>query len=218
MKDRMVEFLRDKWKRYGIYIIVAALAFLLGAATVWKVFVSPLRTQVDDLKAEVSWYESLMQQPKDGASGSITEEAKTNTVIQYVPKERIVYKNTDGTTSEVQEKTDVQMDVASPDIYVKYNGTEYQLPGIKGETQKFQDGKVVGEVTTKSTLDVSGIVNKEVEYELRDREKHFSYGVYGTNDGILGTLGYSNKGNEFDVIFKPTDPGGQYGVGWVRRF
>ena len=66
-----------------------------------------------------------------------TEEAKINTKteIVYVPK--LVYA--DGT----KEKTDVELNSGKPSVTVKVNGKEQAFNLIQGETQKFEDGKVV---------------------------------------------------------------------------
>lgn len=74
----------------------------------------------------------------------IQEVVKTQTVteVQYVPKETVIVKNPDGTTTEEKEKTDVDLQTNQPAVNVRVNGQPYQFSLLQGESQKFEQGKV----------------------------------------------------------------------------
>lgn len=74
---------------------------------------------------------------------------KGDTVIQYVEKE---------TSSD----SDIEITSPPPVISVSYNGEKTELDGVKGETQKFDKGKLQVEQKTEATLDVTPIVEREV--------------------------------------------------------
>ena len=71
------------------------------------------------------------------------EKVVTQTQVAYVPKETIVYKDANGNTITAKEATDVQADIAQSKVGVKVNGKDYKFDLLQGETQKFQDGKVL---------------------------------------------------------------------------
>lgn len=145
---------------------------------------------------------------------TIQTDTKTVTQIAYVPKETVIYKDAVGNSVVGTEKTDVQLNVQPPNVYVKYNGKDYQMPGVVGETSKFEKGKFVGEVSTSAVLDVTELVEKEVAR----RKKHFSFGSYATNKGLAVSAGYINKNTEFKAIAIVPDLEKFYGAGIELKF
>jgi hypothetical protein len=109
-------------------------------------------------------------------------KTKTDTVIQYVPKE--VYIREDGTKEA--EKTDVQADIKQPIIAVKVNGQPYEFGLLQGETQKFEQGKV----TLNQSSEIG--INLEVKPQIIDRTKT------GGIDLFVGK--YSGIGLQFNRI------------------
>jgi len=215
--EKLRSFCQDIFSKHGKNTIIIALVFFfIGGIASYLLFAMPLQAEISRLQKQVEQYQAIID--SNPADEMISDEVRTETQIQYVPKEIIHYIDASGHDQTALEKTDVQMKVSPPDVYVKYNGTSYKMAGISGETQKFQNGKVVGEVTTNSTLDVSSIVNKEVERELKDHQPHFNYGGYVTNRGLLGSLGYENNYKEAGIIFKITNPEDFYGIGYKYHF
>ena len=82
------------------------------------------------------------------------EKIVTQTQVAYVPKETIVYKDANGNTVTTKEATDVQADIAQPKVGVKVNGKDYKFDLLQGESQKFQDGKVLMTQTSDIALKI----------------------------------------------------------------
>lgn len=76
-------------------------------------------------------------------------EVKGETVIRYVEK-------------QTEDEADVQIDNPAPKISVSYNGEKTELDGVAGETQKFEKGTLKVEQSTEAVLDVTPIVEREV--------------------------------------------------------
>lgn len=213
MKDSIIGF----WKNHWLAVVLVIAAFLLGFFAAYHFWVKPLQTELADAKAEIAWYKDALSEPA-GEVGKVEAKTQVQTEIQYVPKEVIRYIDSSGNTVEALEKTDVQMDVGAPTVTMKYNGKEYEMPGISGETSKFEKGKLVGNVSTQTTLDVTDLVNKQAAEKAAAEAKHFAAGAYATNHGVIGSIGYINKNTEIGVITKVTDPTEFWGVGWRRYF
>ena len=190
-------------------LLIAAL-FVIA----WK------EAQIDALKRElalaqeqIAIYESLQGRAEEKPI-EVTSEAKTSAAVSYVEKEYVTAA--DG--SRVRERTDAQIDVAPPTVAVKYNGKEYELPGITGETTKFERGKLQSEVSTHATLDLTPLINTVAESKARAQAKHFSVGALATSEGTAALLGYENRNYGIDVLMNPLDPSKFWGVGFRRRF
>lgn len=76
-------------------------------------------------------------------------EVKGDTVIRYVEK-------------QAENDADVQITNPAPKIAVSYNGEKTELNGIQSEKQKFDKGKLQVEQSTSAVLDVTPIVEREV--------------------------------------------------------
>ena len=87
----------------------------------------------------------------------VREVVKTQTLteIQYVEKER------DPITGQ-KENTDFEANVSQPKIGVKVNGKDHEFELLQGETQKFENGKIVmnQESTIKFAVEVPTIHQK----------------------------------------------------------
>jgi len=105
-----------------------------------------------------------------------------------------------------------------PTVAVKYNGKEYDLPGITGETTKFEHGKIQSEVSTHATLDLTPLIDTAAEQKARAQMKHFSFGAFATSEGAALGLGYENRNYGIDVLMNPVELSKFWGVGFRRRF
>ena len=92
------------------------------------------------------------------------------------------------------------------------------MAGINDETSKFEKGKLTGEVTTATTIDVTDMVNKEVARRVEENRKHVSLGGYVTNEGPALSLGLINKDLEFKAIATVPDYKKFFGVGVEKKF
>ena len=84
-------------------------------------------------------------------------EVKGDTVVQYVEK-------------ETPQDADVEITSPAPVVSVSYNSQKTELEGVSGETQKFDRGKLQVEQKTEATLDVTPIVDREVNMAV-DKQK-----------------------------------------------
>ena len=88
----------------------------------------------------------------------IPVEVKGDTVIQYVEKES-------------PQDADVEITSPAPVVSVSYNNQKTELEGVANETQKFDKGKLTVEQKTETTLDVTPIVDREVNMAV-DKQKN----------------------------------------------
>ena len=196
---------------------LAVLTMLLIAALfviAWK------EAQIDALKRElalaqeqIAVYESTRMREGENPV-EVKADAKSSADVAYVPKEYVTAP--DG--SRVREQTDAELSVTPPTVAVKYNGKEYDLPGITGETTKFERGKIQSEVSTHATLDLTPLIDTAAEQKARAQMKHFSFGAFATSEGAALGLGYENRNYGIDVLMNPVEPSKFWGVGFRRRF
>lgn len=76
--------------------------------------------------------------------------AETKTQVQYVPKESA-------------HDADVQITSHKPQVVVDYNGQQTKFATLDNEQQKFDKGKLKVEQESKTVLDVTPIVQREVQ-------------------------------------------------------
>ena len=95
------------------------------------------------------------------------EKVVTQTQVAYVPKETVIYKDANGNAVTAKEATDVQADIAQPKVGVKVNGKYYKFDLLQGETQKFQDGKVLMTQTSDIALKIDLPEAKVPKWEVR---------------------------------------------------
>ena len=82
-------------------------------------------------------------------------EVKGDTVIKYIEKES-------------PADADVEINNPAPKIAVSYNGEKTELNGLTTENQKFEKGKLQVEQKSETTLDVTPIVDREVQAAVQD--------------------------------------------------
>ena len=195
--------------KYGVPVVIG-IAIIIGLYAAYS-YVTHLHDRINNT-------EQALQAEKDKPP-KIQTETKTVTQVAYVPKETVVYRDTEtGKETVGLEKTDVQLEVKPPSVYMKYNGKDFEMAGINGETSKFEKGKLTGEVTTATTIDVTDMVNKEVARRMEENRKHVSLGGYVTNEGPALSLGLINKDLEFKAIATVPDYKKFFGVGMEKKF
>ena len=219
-KERAAEGVRGTYERLresptAVSIVLALILLIVSLFVLaWKEAENDaLRRELALAKEQIAVYESA--RVREGKKPvEVKMEAKTSAEVAYVPKESIA--GDDG--SSVLERTDAELNVAPPTVAVKYNGKEYDLPGIAGETTKFEHGKIQSAVTTHATLDLTPLIDTAAEQKARTAAKHFSIGMYGTNTGAAVGIGYENRDYGIDLLVHPIEPSKFWGVGVRRRF
>ena len=209
----LYERLRGSPTAVSIAIIVM---FLIAALFViaWKeAQIDALQRELALAKEQIAVYESTRMREGEKPV-EVKADAKTSVDVAYVPKEYVTAP--DG--SRVREQTDAELSVTPPTVAVKYNGKEYDLPGITGETTKFEHGKIQSEVSTHATLDLTPLIDTAAEQKARAQMKHFSFGAFATSEGAALGLGYENRNYGIDVLMNPVEPSKFWGVGFRRRF
>lgn len=139
--------------------------------------------------------ETIVEQNKTSVQSQIPKVKQvqnTKTTFAYEPKQVV---------NGVKEDTDVEAVVEQPKVTVKVNGQNHKFDLKQGETQKFQDGKVVMNQTSEVVFDVKVPDRHELtvyaQEELRANQFHHVVGVEKRN----GKLHY---GAEYD--FKDKEP------------
>lgn len=207
------ERLRDSPAAVSIGILAILLIVALFVLAWKEAENDALRRELALAKEQIAVYESA--RVREGEKPiEVKTEATTSAAVAYVPKEYVAAD--DG--SRTYERTDAEISVAPPTVAVKYNGREYDLPGIAGETTKFERGKIQSAVTTHATLDLTPLIDTAAEQKARAAAKHFSIGMYGTNTGAAVGIGYENRDYGIDLLVHPIEPSKFWGVGVRRRF
>lgn len=67
--------------------------------------------------------------------------------------------------------SDIEIHQEPPHISMKYNDEEYKIDGVKGETQKFENGKLDVTQSSTATIDVTPIVDREVTKAVDENTK-----------------------------------------------
>ena len=88
-------------------------------------------------------------------------ETQAKTEIQYVEK-------------QTPQDADVQITKPAPEVVVDYNGQQTKFQTLDNETQKFDKGKLQVDQTSKVTLDVTPIVQKEVQTAVDQNTKELT--------------------------------------------
>lgn len=158
------------WKKYVPYVLVFSLGLGLGAWAMHSWYVSDLRAALAIVKERLNNTEQLLYTERQKPP-VVKTETKTVTQMAYVPKETIIYRDSAGQTTTVQEKTDVELTVPAPALYMKYNNQLFEMQGITGEKTKFEQGKLTGEINSSATIDVTELVNKEVALQRENDTK-----------------------------------------------
>lgn len=219
-KERAAEGVRGTYERLresptAVSVVLALILLIVSLFVLaWKEAENDaLRRELALAKEQIAVYESA--RVREGEKPvEVKAEVTSSTTTAYVPKAHVTAD--DG--SRTYERTDAEIIVAPPTVAVKYNGREYDLPGIAGETTKFERGKIQSEVTTHATLDLTPLIDTAAEQKARTAAKHFSIGMYGTSAGAAVGIGYENRDYGIDLLVHPIEPSKFWGVGVRRRF
>ena len=214
-KKKTAEEVRSAYERLresptAVSVVLALILLIVSLfALAWKEAENDaLRRELALAKAQIAAYESAGDK-----SIEVKAEATSSATTAYVPKAYVTAD--DG--SRTYERTDAEISVAPPTVAVKYNDKEYDLPGIAGETTKFERGKIQSAVTTHATLDLTPLIDTAAEQKARTAAKHFSIGMYGTSAGAAVGIGYENRDYGIDLLVHPIEPSKFWGVGVRRR-
>lgn len=141
---------------------------------------------------------NVIDNPKKDINEEVT--ASTQTEVSYVPKSQI--KNP-LTGAIEKEKTDVEANISQPVVTAKINGKSTEFKLQQGESQKFENGKVVMNQQSKIELDIKTPEKKESlnigPYAKVSSGNGVSYGVqadYERGKAEL-SIGYDSKEREF---------------------
>lgn len=107
-----------------------------------------------------------------GANTVVKTEVQTVEVEKPVPVEIPVQVKGDTVIKYVEKESpadaDVQIESPAPVIAVSYNGEKTELNGLATEKQKFDQGKLQVEQKSEAVLDVTPIVDREVQAAVKD--------------------------------------------------
>ena len=146
MIERTKDFLVSHWKLIVVFVFVIVLSFACG----WKSCV-----HFDKNVVEVPVTKVEVREVK------VPVETEAKTQIQYVEK-------------ETPQDADVQITKKPPQVVVDYNGQQTKFDTLDNETQKFDKGKLQVDQTSKVTLDVTPIVQKEVQTAVDQNTKELT--------------------------------------------
>lgn len=162
---------RKKWLALLLAVFIIGLA--LGAWAMHSWYVSDLREALAAANDKINNTEMLLYEEQQKPPKIDTVE-KIITKFAYGEKEDITTTDAAGNKVTSKEKTDVSMNVTDPTVYMSYRGQTYAMPGIAGETTKFEKGKLTGEISTTATIDVTELVNKEIALQRESDQKVLS--------------------------------------------
>lgn len=157
-------------RKYIFYVLVAMTFFVAGFS---------LRGLLHNCPT------STIPEPKTKTITKIEYQDRVHTEIAYVPKETIVYKDTNGNTIEKLEKTDVDVKIDKPQLAVKVNGKEFTIDKTDDEKFLFEKNKLQMQQTSKATLDI----------QVPDSTRHWEIGTGYSKEGLVGQIGFPVAGN-----------------------
>lgn len=134
----------------------------------------------------IHWALHTCPQPEQSAptvSAGTTTETKTE--IVYVPKETIIYKDADGETVEKTEDTDVEINIAKPDLKVKVNGQPFTIEKTDEEKYLFEKNKLQFNQSSSAAM--------EITVPTIDNTHRWEIGLGISDDGPVGLVGFPIK-------------------------
>ena len=144
--EKIKEFLADHRKLIVTFVFIIALSFVCG----WKACAHFNKNVVEVPVTKVEVREV-----------KVPVETQAKTQIQYVEKKD-------------NHDADVQITKPAPEVVVDYNGQQTKFQTLDNETQKFDKGKLQVDQTSKVTLDVTPIVQKEVQTAVNQNTKELT--------------------------------------------
>lgn len=190
-----------------VYNHRALVAFMVGVvfgAAVTYAYFQRVETKVETADPEIKTETQVVYKDKS--------------VIQYVPKEVVV----DGHGHAALEDTDVQINKSQPSVDVKFNGNDYKFGLQQGETQKFQNGKLVVDQSSALKVDITAEVQKQVTKGIEDAFKEqeqkpkYKLGVEaGYDDGADASIRLSRQSSKYDIDLRvDKDKDVKAGITW----
>lgn len=144
--DKVRDFFGAHWKITLAFILCLVTTFILG----WKCCAHFRKNVVEVPVTKVEVREV-----------KVPVETQAETKIQYVEK-------------QTPQDADVQITKPAPEVVVDYNGQQTKFETLNNETQKFDKGKLRVDQTSKVTLDVTPIVQKEVQTAVDNNIKEMT--------------------------------------------
>lgn len=144
--EKIKEFLANHRKLIVTFVFIIALSFVCG----WKACAHFNKNVVEVPVTKVE-----VQEVK------VPVETQAKTQIQYVEKKD-------------NHDADVQITKPAPEVIVDYNGQQTKFQTLDNETQKFDKGKLQVDQASKVTLDVTPIVQKEVQTAVNQNTKELT--------------------------------------------
>lgn len=144
--EKIKEFLANHRKLIVTFVFIIALSFVCG----WKACAHFNKNVVEVPVTKVEVREV-----------KVPVETQAKTQIQYVEKKD-------------NHDADVQITKPAPEVVVDYNGQQTKFQTLDNETQKFDKGKLQVDQASKVTLDVTPIVQKEVQTAVNQNTKELT--------------------------------------------
>lgn len=144
--EKVKTFLVSHWKVIVAFVFVIVLSFVCG----WNTCVHFNKNVVEVPVTKVEVREV-----------KVPVETQAKTEIQYVEK-------------QTSQDADVQITKEKPQVVVDYNGQQAKFETLDNETHKFDKGKLQVDQTSKVTLDVTPIVQKEVQTAVDNNTKELT--------------------------------------------
>ncbi len=109
---------------------------------------------------------------------NVVTEVKTVEVEKPVPVEIPVQVKGDAVIKYVEKENpadaDVEINNPAPVIAVEYNGEKSELKGFATEKQKFEQGKLQVEQKSEAVLDMTPIVDREVQAAVKENTEELN--------------------------------------------
>lgn len=125
--------------------------------------------------------------PEATVETKIQYKDKVKTEIAYVPKETIIYKNADGTTTTKQENTDLDVNIGKQELNVKLNGKDFKINKSTDEDYLFDKNKVTLNQTSQADLNI--------KVPVVDNTRKWEIGIGASKNGAAGMIGFPVRSN-----------------------
>lgn len=132
-----------------------------------------------------AWLHTCPEPEKSAPTVGADTTTETKTEIVYVPKETIIYKDADGQTVEKTEDTDVEINIAKPDLKVKVNGQPFTIEKTDEEKYLFEKNKLQFNQSSSAAM--------EITVPTIDNTHRWEIGVGISDDGPVGLVGFPIK-------------------------
>lgn len=160
-------------KKYLPYVLIFVIGFFAGYTVRTFTHTCDTKTQIIKTKGD----------PVE----TVKYVDRVQTQVAYVPKETVVYKNADGTTTKGTEKTDIDMSVPKQTLNVKVNGKETAFSKSDTEQYLFEKNKLKLDQT--STADIN------IKIPTVDNTRKWEIGIGASKNGVAGMVGFPIKSN-----------------------